>query len=68
MNKLADHITGNVLRHLAAQAGTVALLAAVAAVAKVDYSSLGAYAPMAQMAAAFLASMLNEALGTAPKA
>ena len=67
MNKISDHITGNVLRHLAAQILVVGGLAAAAAVAKVDYSSLGAYAPMAQMAAAFLASMLNEALGTAPK-
>ncbi len=34
---------------------------------KVDYSALGAYAPMAQGAAALLASIVNEALGAAPK-
>jgi len=61
-------ITANVLRHLAWQVGTAALVAALAAVAKVDYSSLGVYAPLAQMAAATLASIVNEAIGKAPKA
>jgi hypothetical protein len=59
-------ITGNVLRHLAIQIGTAAAVAAVAALAKVDYSSLGIYAPAAQMGAALAASIVNEALGTAP--
>lgn len=59
-------ITGNVLRHLALQIGTAAVVAVVAALAKVDYSALGIYAPAAQMAAALVASIVNEALGTAP--
>ncbi len=61
-------ITGNVLRHLGLQILTAIVVAAVAALAKVDYSSLGVYAPAAQMAAAMIASIVNEALGTAPKA
>ena len=61
-------ITANVARHLAWQIGTAAAVAALAAVAKVDYSSLGVYAPLAQMAAATLASIINEAIGAAPKA
>ena len=55
-------ITANVLRHLAWQVAAAALTAAVAAIAKVDYSSLGFYAPLAQSAAALLGSMVNEAL------
>jgi hypothetical protein len=61
-------ITANVLRHLGWQVGTAAALAAVAAVAHSDYSSLGVYAPLAQSAAALAASMVNEWLGAAPKA
>lgn len=63
---MSNLITGNVLRHLALQIGTAAAVAAVAALAKVDYSALGVYAPAAQMAAAMVASIVNEALGTAP--
>jgi hypothetical protein len=62
------YITANVLRHLAWQVGTAAVLAGVAAIAKSDYSSLGLYAPMAQSAAALLASIINEAIGAAPNA
>ena len=58
--------TGNVIRHLAIQIGTAAVVAAVAALAKVDYASLGVYAPAAQMGAALVASIVNEALGAAP--
>jgi hypothetical protein len=61
-------ITANVLRHLAWQIGAAVLTAAVAAIAKVDYSSLGLYAPLAQSAAAILGSVVNEAIGAAPKA
>jgi hypothetical protein len=61
-------ITANVLRHLAWQIGTGALVAAIAYVAKADYSTLGVYAPLAQSAAALLASVVNEAIGAAPKA
>ncbi len=61
-------ITANVLRHLAWQVGAAALAAAVAAIAQADYSSLGLYAPMAQSAAALICSMVNEAIGAAPKA
>ena len=64
MNNL---ITANVLRHLAWQIAAAALTAAVAAIAEVDYSSLGAYAPLAQSVAALLGSMVNEAIGAAPK-
>ena len=60
-------ITANVLRHLAWQIGTAAAVAALAAVAKVDYSSLGVYAPLAQSAAALLGSVVNEAIGAAPR-
>lgn len=60
-------ITANVWRHLAAQAGAAIAVAGAAALAKVDYSSMGVYAPAAQMAAALAASVVNEALGTAPK-
>lgn len=61
-------ITANVLRHLGWQIAAAALTAAVAAIANVDYSSLGLYAPMAQSAAALLGSVVNEAIGAAPKA
>ena len=61
-------ITANVLRHLGAQVATAAMVGAIAAVAKVDYSSLGVYAPLAQMAAATAVSIVNEAIGAAPKA
>jgi hypothetical protein len=61
-------ITANVLRHLAWQTGTAAVVAALAAIGHVDYSSLGVYAPLAQMAAATAASIVNEAIGAAPKA
>jgi len=61
-------ITANVLRHVAWQVGAAALTGAVAYVAKVDYSSLGLYAPMAQSAAALLGSIVNEAIGAAPNA
>jgi hypothetical protein len=60
-------LTSNVWRHLAAQIGTLVLLGAVAGLAKVDWSSLGVYAPAAQMGAALIASLVNEVLGTAPK-
>ena len=65
---MSKFITSNVLRHLAAQIGVAVLMAGVAALTKVDYSSLGAYAPAAQMAAAMIVSIVNEVLGTAPKA
>jgi len=61
-------ITPNVLRHLAWQIATGAAVAVVAVVAKTDYSSLGIYAPLAQASAALAASVVNEALGSAPKA
>jgi hypothetical protein len=61
-------ITANVLRHLGWQIGTAVVVAALAALAKVDYSSLGLYAPLAQSVAALVASAINEAIGTAPKA
>ena len=61
-------ITANVLRHLGWQIVAAAATGAVAAVAHVDYSGLGLYAPMAQAAAALLGSVVNEALGAAPKA
>jgi hypothetical protein len=60
-------ITANVLRHLAWQIAAAALTAAVAAIAEVDYSSLGVYAPLAQSAAALIGSIVNEAIGAAPK-
>jgi hypothetical protein len=60
-------VTGNVLRHLAWQIAAAVLTAAVAAIAKVDYSSLGIYAPLAQSAAALIGSIANEAIGAAPK-
>jgi hypothetical protein len=60
-------ITANVLRHLAWQIAAAALTAAAAAIAKVDYSSLGVYAPLAQSAAALIGSMVNEAIGAAPR-
>lgn len=61
-------ITANVLRHLAWQVVAAAITGAIAYIAKVDYSSLGLYAPMAQSAAALLGSIVNEAIGSAPKA
>jgi hypothetical protein len=60
-------VTANVWRHLAVQVGVAVAVAGAAALAKVDYSSLGIYAPAAQMAAALIASVLNEALGSAPR-
>ncbi len=60
-------VTANVLRHLAWQIAAAAATAAVAAIGHVDYSSLGVYAPLAQSAAALIGSMVNEALGAAPK-
>ncbi len=60
-------ITANVLRHLAWQIAAAALTAAVAAIAEVDYSSLGIYAPLAQSAAALIGAIANEAIGVAPK-
>jgi hypothetical protein len=60
-------VTANVLRHLAWQIAAAAATAAVAAIAKVDYSSLGVYAPLAQSAAALVGSIVNEAIGAAPK-
>jgi hypothetical protein len=65
MNNL---ITANVLRHLGWQIAAAALTASIAAVAKVDYASLGVYAPLAQSVAAILGAMVNEAMGVAPKA
>lgn len=59
-------ITANVLRHLGWQIVAAVLTAAVAAIAKVDYSSLGVYAPLAQSVAALIGSIVNEALGAAP--
>jgi hypothetical protein len=61
-------ITANVLRHLGWQIAAAALTASIAAVAKVDYGSLGVYAPLAQSVAAILGSVVNEAMGAAPKA
>jgi hypothetical protein len=60
-------ITWNVARHLLVQVATAAAVGAIAAIAKVDYSSLGVYAPLAQMAAATAVSIVNEAIGAAPK-
>jgi hypothetical protein len=60
-------ITANVLRHLAWQIAAAALTAAVAALTDVDYTSLGVYAPLAQSAAALIGSVVNEAIGAAPK-
>ena len=60
-------VTANVLRHLAWQIAAAAAAAAVAAIANVDYASLGVYAPLAQSAAALLGSIVNEAIGAAPK-
>lgn len=61
-------ITANMLRHLAWQIVAAVLTAGCAALLKVDYSSLGVYAPMAQCGAALIGSMVNEWLGAAPKA
>ena len=60
-------LTVNVLRHFAIQIGTGAALALCAYFAHADYSALGPYAALAQTVAALATSMLNEALGTAPK-
>lgn len=65
---ILKYLTGNVFRHIAGQIATAAVVGAIAAVAKIDYSSLGVYAPLAQMAAATAMSIVNEKLGTAPKA
>lgn len=63
-------ITWNVLRHLLIQIGVAAGLGVIAALAKVDWSALGAYGPLvASIVAAggaVATSLLNEALGTAP--
>lgn len=64
---MSNLITANVLRHLAWQIAAAAITAAVAAVAHADYSSLGVYAPLAQSAAALIGSIVNEAIGAAPK-
>jgi hypothetical protein len=61
-------ITANVLRHLGWQIVAAVATAGCAALLKVDYSSLGMYAPMAQCAAALIGSVVNEAIGAAPKA
>jgi len=47
--------------HLAAQAGTLVLIAAVGALAKMDWSELGSYAPYAQAVVAMLTSVVNQA-------
>ena len=60
-------ITANVLRHVAWQIAAAAITGAVAYVANADYSTLGVYAPLAQTAAALLGSVVNEAIGAAPK-
>ena len=60
-------LTGNVLRHLGWQILAAVATAAVASLVKVDYSSLGPYAAAAQAVAALLGSIVNEAMGTAPK-
>ena len=60
-------LTGNVARHLAWQVGAAFVTAGVAALMHVDYSSLGAWAPIAQMCAALAGAIVNEALGSAPK-
>ncbi len=60
-------ISANVLRHLAAQLGVGALVAVLTYLAKADYSSLGGYAPAAQGIAAVVMSVVNEAIGSAPK-
>jgi len=62
------YVTANVLRHVAWQVGAAALTGAVVAIGHFDYSALGLYAPLAQSAAALLGSMVNEAIGAAPKA
>ena len=59
-------LTGNVWRHMLAQVGVAVAMGATAALLKVDYSSLGVYAPAAQMAATMFVSIMNEALGSAP--
>ncbi len=57
----------DILRHLGAQVGVAVLVAAVGALAKVDYSSLGAFAGIAQMATAGIMCAVNEWLNpTAP--
>lgn len=68
---MGNLITSNVLRHLGAQIAAAVLVGALAALNKVDLSSLGVYAPLA---ASFVAtvvsvgtSMVNEYLGTAPQ-
>ena len=63
---MTNLISMNVWRHLGAQIGVAALVAALAAVAHADYSALGVYAPLAQSFAALIMSIVNEALGTAP--
>ncbi|MGO4872765.1 MAG: hypothetical protein ACLPGW_19535 [Roseiarcus sp.] len=68
MNAILKYVTGNVVRHIAGQVAMAAAVGAVTYVAKVDYSSLGIYAPLAQMAAATAVSIVNEAIGAAPKA
>jgi hypothetical protein len=65
---ILKYLTGNVVRHIVGQIATAAVVGAVTYVAKVDYSSLGVWAPAAQMAAATAVSIVNEAIGAAPKA
>jgi len=65
---MSNLISANVLRHLGWQIGAAALTAAIAALTHVDYSALGVYAPLAQSVAALLGSVVNEAIGAAPKA
>ena len=60
-------ITANVLRHLAWQIAAAALTAAGSALAEVDYTSLGVYAPLAQSAAALIGAVVNEAIGAGQK-
>jgi hypothetical protein len=64
---MSNLITANVWRHLGWQAGTAVAVAGVAALAHVDYSALGPYAVSAQMFAAAIGAIVNEALGAAPK-
>lgn len=65
-------VTWNVVRHLLIQIGAAAALGAIAALAKVDWSALGGYAPLVASLvgtiAAIATAAINEALGTAPKA
>ena len=64
MNNL---ITTNVLRHFGAQIGAIAVMGALTAIAHADFSALGVYAPLVSAAVATIMSVVNEALGGAPK-